>query len=211
MLDSPAMESMGPIQMLSLAFPGNRFKGEILPELERLKKEEIVRVIDLLLVRKDELGNVMVTTATDLDWEEAVSFGSYVGALAGYAAAGPAGIEKGAMAGAAELADGHLFDEDDVFRVTQSLPKNMSAVLVLLEHLWSKPLLDAVDRAAGVELSNDWIRPEEIVSVVHKAVPPAAPGRVARDAAPAATFARRAGAGDGSRRVRAARVRGASA
>ena len=76
------------------------------------------------------------------------------------------------MAGAAELADGHLFDEDDVFRVTQSLPKNMSAVLVLLEHLWAKPLLDAVDRAAGIELSNDWIRPEEIVSVVHKAVPP---------------------------------------
>ena len=84
------------------------------------------------------------------------------------------------MAGAAELADGHLFDEDDVFRVTQSLPKNMSAVLVLLEHLWAKPLLDAVDRAAGVELSNDWIRPEEIVSVVHKAV---APRRAARLAA----------------------------
>ena len=62
-----------------------------------------------------------------------------------------------------------------MFRVTQALPKNMSAVLVLLEHLWAKPLLDAVDRAAGVELSNDWIRPEEIVSVVHKAVPPAAP------------------------------------
>ena len=120
------MESMGPIQMISLAFPGNRFKGEILPELERLKKEGIVRIVDMLIVRKDELGNVMVTTASDLDWEEAVSFGSYVGALAGFAAVGPAGIERGAMAGAAELADGHLFDEDDVFRVTQALPKNMS-------------------------------------------------------------------------------------
>ena len=173
--DPPLVESMGPIQMMSVAFPGNRFKGEILPELERLKKEEIVRVIDMLLVRKDELGNVMVTTASDLDWEQAVSFGSYVGALAGYAAHGPAGIEKGAMAGAAELADGHLFDEDDVFRVTQALPKNMSAVLVLLEHIWAKPLLEAVDRAAGVELSNDWIRPEEIVSVVHQAVSPPPP------------------------------------
>ena len=50
--------------------------------LERLKKAEIVRVIDLLLVRKDGMGNVMVTTASDLDWQEAVSFGSYVGALA---------------------------------------------------------------------------------------------------------------------------------
>jgi uncharacterized membrane protein len=173
--DPAPMESMGPIQMLSLAFPGNRFRGDILPELERLKAEKIVRIVDMLMVRKDELGNVMVTTASDLDWEEAISFGSYVGALAGYAAHGPAGIEKGAMAGAAELADGHLFDEDDVFRVTQALPNNMSAVLVLLEHTWAKPLLDAVDRAAGIELSNDWIRPEEIVSVVHKAVPPPEP------------------------------------
>ena len=67
--DPPVMESMGPIQMTSLAFPGNRFRGEILPELEKLKKAGIVRVVDLLLVRKDELGNVMVTTASDLDWD----------------------------------------------------------------------------------------------------------------------------------------------
>src|SRR3954452_594101 len=173
-MDEP-VEDLCPIQMLALAFPGNQFRGEILPELERLKKEGIVRVIDLLLVRKDELENVMVTTASDLDWEEAVSFGSYVGALAGYAAAGPAGIEKGAMAGAAELADGHLFDDDDVFRVTQALPNNMSAVLVLFEHLWAKPMLDAVDRAGGVELTNDWIRPEEVISVVNRVTPPTAP------------------------------------
>ena len=101
-VDPPVVESMGPIQMTSLAFPGNQFKGEILPELEKLKKAGIVRIVDLLLVRKDQLGNVMVTTASDLNWEEAVSFGSYVGALAGYAAAGPAGIEQGSMAGAAE-------------------------------------------------------------------------------------------------------------
>ena len=165
------MDDIGPVEYLIVSFPGNQFKGEILPELEKLKKAGIVRIVDLLLVRKDDLGGVMVTTATDLDWEEAVSFGSYVGALAGYAAAGPAGIERGAMAGAAELADGHLFDEDDVFRVTQALPKNMSAVLVLFEHLWAKPMLDAVERAGGIELSNDWIRPEDVVSVVHGVVP----------------------------------------
>ena len=52
----PVMESMGPIQMLTLAFPGNQFKGEILPELERLKKEGIIRIVDLLMVRKDGSG-----------------------------------------------------------------------------------------------------------------------------------------------------------
>jgi len=159
---------MGPIQMLCLAFPGNRFKGEILPALESLKRKKIVRIVDLLFVRKDSMGHVAVATASDLSWEEATSFGAYVGALAGFAAAGPAGVERGSIAGAAELADGHLFDDDDVFRVTRALPNDMSAAIVLFEHLWAKPLLDAIARADGIELSNDWVRPEEILSASHE-------------------------------------------
>ena len=158
------VEDIGPIQMLCVAFDGNRFKGEILPELDRLKKEQIIRIIDLLVVRKDDEGRVIDMTSSDLDWEEATAFGSYVGALAGYGAAGPEGVERGAMAGAAELADGHLFNENDAFRVTQSLPNNMSAALVLIEHLWAKRLRDAVERAGGTELSNEWLRPDEILS-----------------------------------------------
>jgi uncharacterized membrane protein len=150
--------------MLAFAFDGNRFKGEILPELDRLKRKRIVRIIDLLVIRKDAEGRVMSMTSSDLDWEEATAFGSYVGALAGFGAAGPEGIERGAIAGAAELADGHLFDEEDAFRLTQALPNDMSAALVLVEHIWIKPLMDAVDRAGGVELTNEWLRPEDILS-----------------------------------------------
>lgn len=165
------MEDVGPIQMLCVAFDGNRFKGEILPELDRLKRERIIRIIDLLVVRKDEEGRVMVMTSSDLDFEEATSFGSYVGALAGLGAGGPEGMERGAMAGAAELADGHLFNEGDTFRVTQSLPNNMSAALVLIEHLWAKSLRDAVERAGGHELSNEWLSPEEILTAGHDVRP----------------------------------------
>jgi uncharacterized membrane protein len=156
-------ETVGPIQMLSVAFDGNRFKGEIMPELQRLKQDGIVRIIDLLVVRKDIEGAVMVITQSDLDWDEAVSLGSYLGALAGYAAGGPEGVEPGAIAGAAELADGHLFDENDIFRVTQALPNDMSAALVLLEHLWARPLFAAVERAGGIELQNDWLQPQDVL------------------------------------------------
>ena len=172
------VESVGPIQLLTVAFDGNHFRGEIMPELERLKQQGIVRIIDLLLVRKDSMGAVMVTTETDLGWEEAVSLGSYLGALSGYRVGGPEGMDQGALAGAAELADGHFFDEDDVFRVTQSLPKNMSAALVLVEHLWAKPLLEAIRRADGLELSNDWIRPDQVISLprsVRRQVEPGGP------------------------------------
>ena len=122
-------------------------------------------MIDLLVVRKDSLGNVMTTTASDLDFEEATEFGSYVGSLAGFKTAGEEGMDYGAIAGAAELADGHVFDEGDVFRVTQSLPNDTSAALVLIEHRWAKSLLAAVDRAGGVELSNDWLHHDDVLTI----------------------------------------------
>lgn len=119
----------------------------------------------MLVVRKDSLGNVMTTTASDLDFEQATEFGSYVGSLAGEKSSGEAGRDYGAIAGAAELADGHVFDETDVFRVTQSLPNDTSAALVLIEHRWALSLLDAVDRAGGVELSNDWLKPDDVLTI----------------------------------------------
>jgi uncharacterized membrane protein len=152
-----------PIQMLCVAFDGNRFKGEILPELDRLKAAGTVRVIDLLVVRKDAEGRVMVMTASDLDFEDATAFGSYVGTLVGLGAGGVEGAERGSIAGAAELADGHFFDEDDIFRVTQSLPNGMTTALMLLEHLWMGPLLEAVERANGIELENEWFDPVRLV------------------------------------------------
>src|SRR4029077_6954971 len=53
---SEVAESIGPIQLWGVAFEGNQFRGEILPELERLKRDGIVRIIDLLFVRKDSAG-----------------------------------------------------------------------------------------------------------------------------------------------------------
>jgi hypothetical protein len=124
-----------------------------------------VRVIDMLIVRKDSLGNVMTTTASDLDFEEATAFGSYVGSLAGYKTRGEEGLDYGAIAGAAELADGHVFDEEDVFRVTRALPIDTTAAMVLIEHRWAKPLLGAVERAGGVELSNDWLHHDDVLTI----------------------------------------------
>ena len=86
---TPAVpESIGPIQMMTLAFPGNDFRGEILPELDKLKKAGVVRIIDLLLVRKDELGQ---RDGDDRERPRLAGGGLLrllVGALAGDAAAG---------------------------------------------------------------------------------------------------------------------------
>src|SRR5215831_16075097 len=134
------MAGFGPVQMWSFVFDGNQFKGEILPELERLKKAEVIRLIDLLVVRKDSTGAVATLTASDLDWEEASSFGAYVGALMGWGAEGAEGAARGAIAGAAELADGHAFGESTRRVLADSVPPGSTAAIALVEHVWAKPL-----------------------------------------------------------------------
>ena len=155
--------SFGPVQLLFVAFEGNRFRGEIWPELERLKREGVIRIIDVLIVRKDADGAVGHASASDLGWEEAVDFGQAMGALAGLALQGVEGMERGAMVGMADLMDGHLFNEDDAFRLEQLLPNETTAAIALIEHLWAKPLFEAIERARGFELSNDWVDPVQIM------------------------------------------------
>ncbi|HEV8459950.1 MAG TPA: hypothetical protein VGQ38_04510 [Gaiellaceae bacterium] len=155
----------GPVQLLGVAFEGNRFKGDILPELERLKGEGTIRIIDLLFIRKDQSGAIAKLTASDLDWEEASDYGSYIGTLIGFGAAGAEGAERGSMAGAAELADGHVFDENDAFRLAQAVPVGTSIALALIEHTWALPLLDAIERAKGFEINNQWVSADTLVEL----------------------------------------------
>lgn len=81
--------AFGPVQLLVL---GN-FQGEVVAELDRLKENDVVRVIDALAVHKDARGKVKTLKRTDLSDEEAAEFGAVVGALIGLGAAGAKGAE----------------------------------------------------------------------------------------------------------------------
>jgi uncharacterized membrane protein len=162
---SRQLEELGPVQILTLIFDGNHFRGEILPELERLKTLGLIRVIDLLLVRKDSTGAVATLTATDLEWEEAADFGAMVGSLIGWGIAGAQGADVGWLSGAANSADGHTLDEGDRFALLQAIPNGSSAAIALIEHVWQKPLRAAIGRANGREISNSWLRAEDLIRI----------------------------------------------
>lgn len=159
----PFPAAFGPVQMFSVVFDGNHFKGEILPQLDRLKDTGLVRIIDMAIVRKDEAGSVMVGTGSDLDWEEATGFGAYVGSLLGFGVGGIEGAKRGAIAGAAELADGHVLDEDDIWRLTTMAPNGSTLAVILIEHRWALPVLEAIGRAKGFPLANEWLSVNELV------------------------------------------------
>lgn len=155
--------TLGPVQMLIVGFTGDNFDGSIMKELDRLKEHDIVRLIDLLFVKKNEDGEIEVAQRSDLNAEEAQEFGAIIGALVGLGADGEEGAEYGALAGAAELQDGHVFDDDAVWYLGDAIPDGTAAAVALLEHRWAIPLREAIERAGGNALVDTWIHPRDLI------------------------------------------------
>ena len=156
--------TLGPVQMLIVGFQGDNFDGSIMKELDRLKEHDIVRLIDLLFVKKNADGEIEVAQRSDLNTEEAQEFGAIVGALVGFGADGEEGAEYAAIAGAAELEDGHLFDDAAVWYLGDAIPEGTAAAVALLEHRWAIPLRDKIAQAGGITLSDAWIHPADLVA-----------------------------------------------
>ena len=156
--------AFGPVQVLVLGFgPDAEFKGEALAELRKLRENNIVRVIDLLFVTKDESGEVGVIELTDV--EGMTEFGAIAGALMGFGAAGEDGMVAGALAGAEIGADGKMYDDAEVWYIADSIPAGMSAAIAVLEHHWAIPLRNAIMRAGGVALADEWIHPQDLIAL----------------------------------------------
>jgi uncharacterized membrane protein len=158
--------AIGPIQMIVLGFDKPDFKGEILAEFDRLKEDDVVRMIDGIAIYKDAEGEVTVIKRSDLSGDEAAEFGAVVGALIGVGVGGAEGAEAGAEAGAAATAEGvDVFPEEDALDVVDQIPNDSAAAVILLEHRWAIPLRDAVYRAGGMPVAEAFIHPLDLVAV----------------------------------------------
>jgi len=118
--------SIGPVEYMIVEFPGNEFKGEILPELARLQDTNTIRIIDLALVIKDEDGKAEALEVSDLGSE----FGSALANLLGNEGGG-------------------LLNEDDLMAAADELEPNSSAALLVWEDVWATTLRDAIVNAGG--------------------------------------------------------------
>jgi len=73
--------ALGPLEYLVVGFEGNHFTGQILSELRAAQEKGIIRVIDLLVMKKNEQGNVTALELSELSEEEARPFGFLAGNL----------------------------------------------------------------------------------------------------------------------------------
>ena len=160
--------AIGPVQLIVLGFNHPDFHGEIIAELERLRKSDTIRVIDSLVVYKDADGDLEVEHLSNLTEQEAIEVGSKIGALIGLGIEGEEGAEAGAIEGAEEVeaAGGvHVFTEEEGWDVLEDIPNDSAAALVLIEHHWAVPLRDAVLPAGGFRISDGFISPLDLVGI----------------------------------------------
>ncbi len=120
--------AVGPIEYIVVGFPGNKFNGQIVPELAKLIESRTIRILDLIFVGKDDGGDVVAFEFDQLDELEA--FASLDGDIGG------------------------LLSDEDVAYVGSILEPGNSAALLVWEDLWAAPFAAAVLDSGGVLLES---------------------------------------------------------
>ncbi|MBV9259396.1 MAG: SHOCT domain-containing protein [Ktedonobacteraceae bacterium] len=142
--------TLGPLEYLVVAFEGNRFTGQILPELRAAWEKGIIRVVDLFLLRKDESGNITALERSDLSDEQAGVPAPLVGDLLSQ------------------------LTSDDIEQLTRDVPNNRSAAILLFEHIWAIGLKKAIDHASGIVVAEGLVPPDvlqELEEVIQADLP----------------------------------------
>jgi hypothetical protein len=121
-----------------VAFPGNKFKGEIVPALSDLIRSGNIRLIDLAFVMKDERGSV-----TSMEMEDLES-------------------DLGRILAGVQGDFGDLLNMHDLEAAAEVLEPNSSALLMVWEDVWATRLAEALRNADGVVLDLERV-PHDIV------------------------------------------------
>jgi hypothetical protein len=134
---------MGPVDYLVVRFPGNKFSGLIAPELKKLEKKGLIRIIDLVFVIKDAKGKIMATEVKNLGGVEGDAFSEFA------------------------LRVNEWLSEADIEAFAESLPNNCSAAILLFENTWAIPFKDALIKT-GAELVDQGRIPSELIRKVEQ-------------------------------------------
>ncbi len=133
----------GPVQVLVVEFDEPSFSGEVIAELTRLREAGTVRLVDVLLVRRDQDGT-FDTLPPPPGADPAL--GQVATDILG-------GTERSTLDGS--RGDGAAWSLADVVG-----PGSVAAI-ALIEHLWAAPLVDAIGSTGGRLLGELWLSPEE--------------------------------------------------
>lgn len=142
--EAAEIPEMGPIDYLIVEFPGNRMTGEALPLLVDLVDRGIIRIMDLMFVRKDLDGSVVAMEIADLDGDGELDLTVFEGASSG------------------------LLGDEDLNEAGHALEPGNSAGIVVYENLWAAPFAAALRRAGAQVVDSGRIPVQELLATLEE-------------------------------------------
>jgi hypothetical protein len=112
--------AMGPIDYLVVEFPGSKLTGKAFPMLVDLVDRGLIRILDLLFVKRETDGSIVGLTVADLDQDGKLDFAVFEGAASG------------------------LLSKDDLDEAAAVIEPGNSAGILVYENVWAAPFAAAL-------------------------------------------------------------------
>jgi hypothetical protein len=135
-------QDIGPIDYLTLEFPGAKLNGEGLAALVDLHERGIIRVLDLRFVKRGEDGSFVAAEISDFDGDGTLDLAVFEG------------VESG------------LLDDDDLKGAASVIEPGSAAALLVYENSWAAPFVSAMRRAGADVVASGRIPADDVLKML---------------------------------------------
>lgn len=140
MTESPSeLDELGPVDYIVVEYPKHKPTGEAFAALLDLVDAGLIRVLDLVFVRKQDDGSVIV-----LDWQEVADGVPEIAVFDGVSS--------------------ELLGQEDYDEVGAALEPDEAAAILVYENKWAAPFASAVRRSGGALVASGRIPVQDIIA-----------------------------------------------
>jgi len=139
------MREMGPVDYMVVEFPGGRMNGEGLPLLVDLVDRGIVRILDLVFIKKLPEGSFLRLDVSERGSKDSEVLNVFDGASSG------------------------ILDDDDLRAVADVVETGSTAGMIVYENRWAAPLATALRRGGAMLVANGRIPVQSLVAALDAA------------------------------------------
>jgi len=138
-----SIDQLGPVDWVVVEFPGTDFgRGQVAPHLQDLVDHGLVRVLDMVFLRKDADGTLELGEISEL------------------------GSSVLGDTGAAETELAMVLSEQDVTDLAETIEPGTSAVVLVWENLWAAPFGAAMRHAGGQLVASGRIPTQAVLAAI---------------------------------------------
>ena len=133
---------VGSVEYAIIAFPGNQFKGEIIPAIKDLVDRDLVCILDLVFVKKELDGSITGLALADLDHDGQLDLAVFEGAQSG------------------------LLCDDDLAEAAGLAAPDSAVGILVYENIWAGPFVTAMQNAGAQVMSSGRIPVDAVIATL---------------------------------------------